>query len=104
MSLNPLTWNLVEWWRKFDRLMAVEEKHGALIRALAEENRELKDRVTRLEAREEIMVAKAEGAAAAAATAAVSQNIAGLAQALGRLEARIDGLGQTRLTDRSKDA
>jgi hypothetical protein len=68
----------------------------------AEEIQEFKDRLTKLEARmrarEEITVAKAGGAAAAAAGAAVSQNIAGISHSLGRLEARVDGITQARLT------
>jgi hypothetical protein len=100
MPLNPLTW--LDWLRKIDRMLALEDSHGKIIRKQAEEIQELKDRMTKLEtlvqAREDILVAKAEGAAAAAASAAVSQNIAGLSHGLGKLEARLDGITQGRLS------
>lgn len=77
-------------------MLALEQKHGALIEKQAAEIQELKDRLTKLEAhvqaREEIMVAKAEGAASAVASVVASQHIAGLAQTVGRLEGRIGGV------------
>lgn len=68
--------------RKFDSLMQVERKHGALINALDERQR-------RSEAREAIVVAKAEAAAASAASAVASHHIGDMARRLGGLEERV---------------
>jgi len=68
--------------RTVDRLLQAERLHGAMIDELA-------DRQRRAEAREEILVAKAEAAAATAASAAASQHVAELARRLGNLEARV---------------
>jgi hypothetical protein len=58
-------------------LLALEENHGKILRKQADEIQELKDRLTKLDAlvqaREDILVAKAEGAAAAGA--AMSQSM-----------------------------
>jgi hypothetical protein len=75
------------------RILDMETDHRKLIEAQADEIQELKDRLTKLEAhvqaREEIMVAEAKGTAAAVASTVVSP----IARDLGRLEARLDGLG-----------
>jgi hypothetical protein len=70
-------------------LWELEKKHGALIEALSKEIQALKDRVTRLEAREEVLIAEAKGAAAAAAT----QHIASLARDIGAIDERTRRLG-----------
>lgn len=74
--------------RKLDGLMRVEQAHGALIKELGE-------RQSRSEAREEILVAKAEAAAATAASVAASQHVSDLARRLGNLEARVAQLERT---------
>jgi hypothetical protein len=86
--------------RTVDRLLALEKNHSALSEKQAEEIQEIKDRLTTLEAyvkaREEIVVAEANGAAAAVASTVASQHIAGIAQSLERLQGRLDG-GSRRL-------
>ena len=64
----------------------------ALIEAQAKEIATLKERVTRLEAREEVLVAEARGAAAAAASGAASQHTSDLSRRLGILEERTQHL------------
>jgi hypothetical protein len=68
--------------RKFDSLMRVERKHGALINALDKRQR-------RPEAREEVVIAKAEAAAASAASAVASHHIGDMARRRGGLEERV---------------
>jgi len=63
-----------------------------LIEAQAKEIQVLKDRVARLEARDEILIAEAKGAAAASAVA--SQHIADLARRVGAMDERTRNLGQ----------
>jgi hypothetical protein len=82
---NPLEWLKVA--RTIDRLLTLETKRTSLLEARAKEIQSLKDRPTRLEAREEIVVARAKGAAAAASVVA-SQHIAGLARHMGTLDER----------------
>jgi uncharacterized protein YceH (UPF0502 family) len=73
--------------RKLDGLMRVEQTHGAMIKELGERQR-------RSEAREEILIAKAEAAAATAASVAASQHVSDLSRRLGNLEARVAHLEQ----------
>jgi hypothetical protein len=93
MALSPKAW--LDGLRTLDRLLTIEETHGKLIKKQADEIQELRDRLTKLEAhvqaREEIMVAEAKGAAAAVASAVASQHIAGIAESVGRLKGRLDG-------------
>jgi hypothetical protein len=95
MAFGPRAW--LDTLRTVDRLLALEKNHRALIEKQAEEMQELKDRLTRLEAhvqaREEILVAEAKGAAAAVASTVASQHIASIAQSVGRLQGRLDGSG-----------
>jgi hypothetical protein len=86
VALNPLDW--LRALRAIDRFLQLGEKHTALIEAQADEIQTLKDRVTHLEAREEILIAEAKGAAAAAASAVASQHVAELARHVGALEER----------------
>jgi hypothetical protein len=58
--------------RTIDRLLALEAKHTALIEAQATEIQTLKDRIIKLEARAEILIAEAKGTAASAASAVAS--------------------------------
>jgi type IV pilus biogenesis protein CpaD/CtpE len=90
LAFNPLEWLNVA--RTIDRLLALETKHAALLEAQAKEIQALKDRVTKLEAREEILIAEAKGAAASAASGIASQHVAGLARGLGALEERVRNL------------
>jgi VIT1/CCC1 family predicted Fe2+/Mn2+ transporter len=93
MAINPGSW--IDGLRRIDRLISLEKKHGDLIEKQKQEIQELKDRLTKLEAhvqaREEILVAEAKGAAAAVASTVASQHVAGLAQSIGRLQGRLDG-------------
>jgi hypothetical protein len=95
MALSPRAW--LEGLRTLDRLLAIEETHGKLIKKQADEIQELRDRLTKLEAlvqaREEIMIAEAKGAAAVVASTVASQHIAGIAESVGRLGGRLDGGG-----------
>ena len=83
--------------RTVDGLLLVEEKHGAAIA-------ELKERVSRLEAREPILIAEAKIAFATAASAASTQHVGDLARRLGVLEEQVRQLtaagGRKRLSDR----
>lgn len=92
MALNPVDW--LKTAAAMDRLLNLEEKLTALIESQAKEIRALKDRVTKLESREEILIAEAKGAAAAAASAVASQHVANLAQQLGAMEERTRQLGR----------
>jgi predicted nuclease with TOPRIM domain len=93
MAFSPRAW--LDTLRTVDRLLALEKNHRALTEKQAEEIQEIKDRLTRLEAhvqaREEILVAEAKGAAVASTV--VSQHIASIAQSVGRLQGRLDGSG-----------
>lgn len=82
MPLNPISW--LRAARAIDSVFQLEKKHTALLEAQAKEIQDLKDRVTKLEAREEILIAEAKGAAAAAAGAVVAQ----LAREIGALDER----------------
>jgi hypothetical protein len=82
VPLNPISW--LRAARAIDSVFQLEKKHTALLEAQAKEIQDLKDRVTKLEAREEILIAEAKGAAAAAAGAVVAQ----LAREIGALDER----------------
>jgi type IV pilus biogenesis protein CpaD/CtpE len=86
VAFNPLEWLGVA--RTIDRLLSLEKKHTDLIEAQAKEIQALKDRVTKLEAREEILIAEAKGAAAAAASAVASHHVADLARQMGAMDER----------------
>jgi hypothetical protein len=92
MALNPKAW--LDTARTLDRLVNMEVDHRKLIEKLADEIQEMKDRLTKLEAhvdaREEILVAEAKGAAAAVASATASQHIAQLAPELGKMQGRLE--------------
>ena len=91
MAFNPLEW--LKAVRAVDRPLGLEAKHTALLEAQAQEIQALKDRIARLEAREEILVAEAKGAAAAAASAIASQHVAELARHVGAIDERTRRLG-----------
>ncbi len=90
MAINPLAW--FDALATLRRLAELEKKHAELIAKQADEIQALKDRVTTLEAREDILVAEAKTAAGATASLIAGQHVAGLAQSIGRLEGRLDGL------------
>ncbi len=97
MSLNPLKW--LDAARTIDRIFQLEKKHGALLEAQQSAIQELKDRLItleqRVEAREEILVAKAEGAAAAAASNVTANQLAELGRLIGTLQAQVQSLNST---------
>lgn len=78
--------------RRLDRLFALENKHGALLEKQASLIQALQDRLTtleaRIEAREEILVAEAKGAAGSVASMVASQHIAEISRRLGVIEER----------------
>jgi hypothetical protein len=80
--------------RAVDRLLQLEAKLTALIEAQTKEIQALKDRVTKLEAREEVLIAEAKGAAAAAASAVASQHVVEIARQVGAIEERTRSLGR----------
>ena len=86
MALNPRAW--------LDALRTIEQSHRAIMEKQAEQIQDLNDRLTKLEAyvqaREEILVAEAKGAAAAVASTVATQHIASIAQSVGRLQGRLD--------------
>jgi hypothetical protein len=101
VAFNPLEW--LKLARTIDRLLALEAKHTALIDAQANEIQALKDRVTKLEAREEILIAEARGAAAAAASAVASQHVADIARRVGTLDERTRHLRSLPAPDPDRD-
>jgi type IV pilus biogenesis protein CpaD/CtpE len=86
VALNPLDW--LRAVRAIDRFLQLGDKHTALIEAQATEIQALKDRVTKLEAREEILIAGAKGAAASAASVVASHHVAELARHVGAIDER----------------
>jgi hypothetical protein len=78
-------WNLV---KKVDRLLELEEKQSKATVGLQEQVNELTARITRLEAREEIVVAEAKGAAGVAAMGAATAALADLSRRVGAMEER----------------
>jgi hypothetical protein len=93
MAINPKSW--LEAIRSLDRLLSMEASLRKVIEKQADEIQDLKDRVTKLEAREEIMVAEAKGAASAVASAVASQHLATIARDLGRLQGHVEATGKT---------
>ncbi|TCZ56314.1 hypothetical protein [Roseicella aquatilis] len=80
--------NWIAILRKIDSLGQLEEKHGEAIRRLSAELEGLKDRVARLELRDEVLIARAEGAASTATVMAASSSLSDLARRIGTLEER----------------
>ena len=83
--------DLVKLIRNVDRLLSAEAKHGQAIEKLATEISTLKDRVTRLEAREDVIIAQARSAASAAATQVAIASVSDISRRIGRLEERSGG-------------
>jgi hypothetical protein len=78
----------VEVLRKLDRLMSLDVVLRESVERLTSDIAALSNRVTRLEAREGVLIAEAKGAAAAAAGATTAANMADLARRVGVLEER----------------
>ena len=79
----------IEVLRRAERLLSVEARHDKLLEAHGKKLQDLADRITALEGRLEIVVAEARGAAGAAASSAVTQNLVEIARSLGALEERV---------------
>lgn len=75
--------------RTIDRLLELEQKHARLIETQTKRIDELTDRLHRLEAREEILIAEAKGAAAAAASGVASHHVGDLALKVGGIDERL---------------
>jgi hypothetical protein len=90
MPFSPREW--LDALRAVDRLLRLETKLTAVIEAQAKEIQTLKGRVAKLEAREEVLIAEAKGAAAASAVA--SQHVADIARHVGAIEERTRQLGK----------
>jgi hypothetical protein len=73
--------------RRIENIFQDVEKLVLGVAALRDELRDLEKRVTALEGREELLVEKAKGAAAGAASAVVMQSVADMARRIGALEA-----------------
>lgn len=80
--------NLIELLRSVDRLLNLEVKHGKAIEKLEVRIDELRDRVTRLETRQEIVIVEANDAARTAATQVAIASVSDMARRIGRLEER----------------
>lgn len=80
--------DFVNLLRSVDRLLTLEAKHGRAIEKLEAEITALKDRVTRLEIRGEIVIVEARAAAGTAAMQVASASISDVARRIGRLEGR----------------
>jgi hypothetical protein len=74
------------WLGRLNSLFTAEKRITAILEAQAKEIHGLKDRVTKLEAREEILIARAQAAATA--------STADLARRIGALEERTRGLSR----------
>ena len=74
--------------RSMDRLLSLEEKHGRAIEKLAAELDGLKARITRLEAREDLIVTEAKAASSAAASQVAMISFSDIARRIGALEER----------------
>lgn len=87
MALNVGGW--LNGLRTIDRLLDLEAKHGGLINDQRRRVDELAERVTRLEAREAVMIAEAKGAASSAASVVAAQQLGDLARHVGGLDERV---------------
>ncbi len=75
--------------RAVDRLWELEGRHGRLIDAQSKRLDDLADRINRLEAREQVLIAEAKGAAGAAASAVAASHLGELSRLYGGLEERV---------------
>ena len=79
--------------RKIDRLAGLEDRHDKASNSLREDIEGLNARVTRLEAREDIVVAEAKAAAGTAAGIAASGYMSDIARRVGVIEALLGQCG-----------
>lgn len=82
MAVNPFVW--LSRLAHLERMWNLEKTHGEIIEEQARKIKLLEDRVTKLEAREEMLIVKAQAAAGAAASTAMAE----LARQIGALEER----------------
>ena len=83
--------DVLELFRRIDRLLQLEEKHGKAIQALEAEHSALKERVTALEAREGMLVVEAASAARTASNQVTQNSLSDISRRLGRMEAMTEG-------------
>ena len=88
MAVSDWSVSFVRPIRNVDRLLTAEAKQGQAIETLAAEVSTLKERVTRLEAREDVIIAEARSAASAASTQVAIASVSDIARRVGRLEER----------------
>lgn len=102
MALNPL--GFLTAFRRLDRLFELEAKHGKLIEVQAERIKAIEEQLNRLqarvEAREDILVAEAKGAAGSVASMVASQHVAEISRRLGAIEERVRASGRIALLER----
>jgi len=75
--------------RAVDRLWELEARHGKLLDGQTKRLDDIIERLNRLEAREQLIVAEAKGASAAAASAVAASHIGEIARVVGGLEERV---------------
>lgn len=80
--------DFIKLLRSVDRLLTLEAKHGKAIEKLEAEIDKLRDRVTRLETREDMVIIEARAAAGTAATQVAIASVSDIARRIGQLEAR----------------
>lgn len=90
MALN----DILKALRAVDQLLALDEKYRKAFDKLTADIEGLKERVTRLEAREDVVIVEAKAAAGAAASQVAIASVSDLAVRIGRLEGQH---GQRRL-------
>ncbi len=76
--------------RRVDRLLDLEEKQAKAIANLQDQINDLALRVTRLETRDEVVIARAEAAAGMAAMHAATSALSDISRRLGRIEERTE--------------
>ena len=94
MAVHDWLADLAKRIRNGDRLLTAQAKHGQAIEKLATEIGTLKERITRLEAREDVIIAEARSAAGTAAAQVAIASVSDISRRIGRLEERS---GQRRL-------
>ena len=82
--------DLIDLFRKIDRLLSLEEKHGKAIEGLQKELSDLKARMAALEAREQMLVVEAKSAARTASGLTTQASLSDLSRRLGRMEAEAE--------------
>lgn len=74
--------------KKVDRLLELEEKQAKAIAGLQDQINDLTTRVTKLETRDEVLIARAEAAAGMAAMGAATASMSDISRRVGALEER----------------